>query len=99
MASSVAKITFRVVLGVLLITILFYVGRPLYWKISATVHDIRANKRTVSEGISQIVLEAQKFGGWFHDGSDPGVVGESNAKKVRTSTTRKILHSRIIPNQ
>ncbi|GMH08349.1 hypothetical protein Nepgr_010189 [Nepenthes gracilis] len=92
MASSVAKIMFRAVLAVLLITILFFVGRPLYWKISATVHDIRQNKRTVSEGISQIVQEAQKFSGWFHDESDSGVVDELNVKKISASSTRKILY-------
>lgn len=35
---------------VILLLVLFYVGRPLYWKISATVHDIRQNKQTVKEG-------------------------------------------------
>ncbi|WRX21086.1 hypothetical protein QQP08_013573, partial [Theobroma cacao] len=48
MASPTAKIAFRIVIGVLLLLALFYVGRPLYWKISATVHDIRHNKQTVS---------------------------------------------------
>ncbi|XP_021291897.1 uncharacterized protein LOC110422351 [Herrania umbratica] len=73
MASPTAKIAFRIVIGVLLVLALFYVGRPLYWKISATVHDIRHNKQTVQQGISQIMHEAQKSVGWFHDESDSGV--------------------------
>ncbi|XP_047979489.1 uncharacterized protein LOC125221413 [Salvia hispanica] len=72
MASSTAKLTFRFLLVAVLALILFYVGRPLYWKISATVHDIRHNKQTVSGGISQIVQEAQRSVGWFHDESDSG---------------------------
>ncbi|KAF9678092.1 hypothetical protein SADUNF_Sadunf08G0175900 [Salix dunnii] len=73
MASTTTRVTFRVVVGILAILVLFYVGRPLYWKISATVQEIRENKRTVKQGISQIVFEAQKSVGWFHDESDSGV--------------------------
>ncbi|KAJ6430683.1 hypothetical protein OIU84_021969 [Salix udensis] len=73
MASAATRVTFRVVVGILAILVLFYVGRPLYWKISATVQEIRENKRTVKQGISQIVFEAQKSVGWFHDESDSGV--------------------------
>ncbi|CAN1149861.1 hypothetical protein LINPERPRIM_LOCUS18522 [Linum perenne] len=83
MASPVAKIAFRLAVAVMLITVLFYIGRPLYWKISATVQEIRENKRTVKQGISQIVYEAQKSVGWFHDESDSGV--------VRRATNRKLL--------
>lgn len=109
MASPATRVTFRVVVAVLVIMVLFYVGRPLYWKISATVQEIRENKRTVKQGaffnpyvyifrytyiekieigsvkqcvfcfvfvfgtgISQIVYEAQKSVGWFHDESDSG---------------------------
>ncbi|KAE8685561.1 Detected protein of confused Function [Hibiscus syriacus] len=50
MAPPTSKLAFRVVLVALLFSVLFYVGRPLYWKISATVHDIRHNKQTVKEG-------------------------------------------------
>ncbi|CAN1129839.1 hypothetical protein LINPERHAP2_LOCUS5473 [Linum perenne] len=83
MASPVAKIAFRLAVAVMMITVLFYIGRPLYWKISATVQEIRENKRTVKQGISQIVYEAQKSVGWFHDESDSGV--------VRRATNRKLL--------
>ncbi|KAE8686751.1 hypothetical protein F3Y22_tig00111028pilonHSYRG00058 [Hibiscus syriacus] len=47
MASQISKLALRIVLVALLLLALFYVGRPLYWKISATVHDIRHNKQTV----------------------------------------------------
>ncbi|KAA8548539.1 hypothetical protein F0562_000194 [Nyssa sinensis] len=60
MASSTARASFRLALAIIAILLLFYVGRPLYWKISATIHEIRQNKQTVRGGISQIVLEAQK---------------------------------------
>ncbi|XP_065863517.1 uncharacterized protein [Euphorbia lathyris] len=84
MASPTATVTFRVVVALILIMFLFYVGRPLYWKISATVQEIRENKRTVKQGISQIVFEAQKSVGWFHDESDSGVRGDLRA------TTRRL---------
>ncbi|KAG6764796.1 hypothetical protein POTOM_032283 [Populus tomentosa] len=73
MASATTRVIFRVVVGILAILVLFYVGRPLYWKISATVQEIRENKRTVKQGISQIVFEAQKSVGWFRDESGSGV--------------------------
>ncbi|GMY27605.1 Low-density receptor-like protein [Fagus crenata] len=85
MASSTAKVTFRIAMVVLLLLVLFYVGRPLYWKISATVHDIRNNKQTVKQGLSQIVLEAQKTVGWYHDESDPGV------QEDRAATARRFI--------
>ncbi|KAG6766460.1 hypothetical protein POTOM_030543 [Populus tomentosa] len=69
MASATTRVIFRVVVGILAILVLFYVGRPLYWKISATVQEIRENKRTVKQGISQIVFEAQKSVGWLRDES------------------------------
>ncbi|XP_015888339.1 uncharacterized protein LOC107423315 [Ziziphus jujuba] len=82
MASSTAKLTFRVVMVGLVLLLLFYVGRPLYWKISATIHDIRENKQTVKQGISQIVLEAQKSVGWYHDESDSGIRDVRVGKKA-----------------
>ncbi|KAF3951162.1 hypothetical protein CMV_023156 [Castanea mollissima] len=85
MASSTAKVSFRIVMVILLLLVLFYVGRPLYWKISATVHDIRHNKQTVKQGLSQIVLEAQKSVGWYHDESDSGFPQD------RVATTRRFL--------
>ncbi|KAL1543179.1 Low-density receptor-like protein [Salvia divinorum] len=87
MASSTAKLTFRLLLVAVVALILFYVGRPLYWKISATVHDIRRNKQTVSGGISQIVQEAQRSVGWFHDESDSGF----NDNKKSSSARRFLL--------
>ncbi|KAL3626170.1 hypothetical protein CASFOL_029720 [Castilleja foliolosa] len=67
MASPTARLTFRLLLAAAVILTLFYVGRPLYWKISATIHEIRHNQQTLSGGISQIVQEAQRSVGWFHD--------------------------------
>ncbi|GMI64596.1 hypothetical protein like AT5G18850 [Hibiscus trionum] len=84
MASSTSKLVFRIVMAALLLLALFYVGRPLYWKISATVHDIRHNKQTVQEGLSQIVLAAQKSVGWFNDESDPGLHGNHGKQASRT---------------
>ncbi|KAI9115079.1 hypothetical protein K1719_014092 [Acacia pycnantha] len=60
-------------------------GRPLYWKISATIHDIRHNKQTVREGLSQIVMEAQRSVGWYSDEFDSGV----------RATTRKLLLDQV----
>lgn len=105
MGSPTSRIVFRTVAVALLLLLVFYIGRPLYWKISATVHDIRNNKQTVrqgfffffdsdfkflfpffttlflaSSGISQIVMEAQKSVGWYHDESDSGV--RANSRKL-----------------
>ncbi|XVF62706.1 hypothetical protein PTKIN_Ptkin09bG0029500 [Pterospermum kingtungense] len=83
MASATSRITFRVVIVVLLLLGLFYVGRPLYWKISATIHDIRHNKQTVQQGISEIMHEAQKSVGWFHDESDSGIREDRSKQAAR----------------
>ncbi|KAK3039038.1 hypothetical protein RJ639_027523 [Escallonia herrerae] len=87
MASPTARVTFRIVLAIIAILLVFYAGRPLYWKISATIHDIRQNKQTVRGGISQIVYEAQKSVGWFHDESDSGLGDGRKAAAV----ARKLL--------
>ncbi|KAH6755510.1 Low-density receptor-like protein [Perilla frutescens var. hirtella] len=91
MASPAAKLTFRLLLVAAVALMLFYVGRPLYWKISATVHDIRHNKQTVSGGISQIVQEAQRQVGWFHDESDSGF---SETKK--STSARRFLLGQVL---
>ncbi|POO02365.1 Low-density receptor-like protein [Trema orientale] len=93
MASSTAKVTFRIAMVVLVFLVLFYVGRPLYWKISATIHDIRQNKQTVKQGISQIVMEAQRTVGWYHDESDSGVHDHESrvGKKAGSATNRKLM--------
>ncbi|XP_020227624.1 uncharacterized protein LOC109808870 [Cajanus cajan] len=83
MGSPTSRFVFRIAMVVLLLLLLFYIGRPLYWKISATVHDIRNNKQTVRQGLSQIVMEAQKSVGWYHDESDSG---------VRSNTRKLLLH-------
>ncbi|PKI47957.1 uncharacterized protein LOC116208551 [Punica granatum] len=90
MASQAARVSFRVVVALLVVLVLFYVGRPLYWKISATVHDIRHNKQTVKQGLSQIVYEAQKSVGWFHDESDSGVI-EDRKTRGAAAAARRLL--------
>ncbi|CAL5413243.1 unnamed protein product [Camellia sinensis] len=94
MATTRARVTFRIVLAVLLIVAFFYLCRPLYWKISATVQDIRENKQTVSGGISQIVLEAQKSVGWYRDESDSGL--HEYDRKALAVNARRILRQRMI---
>ncbi|XP_009369076.2 uncharacterized protein LOC103958534 [Pyrus x bretschneideri] len=91
MASPAARITFRIVIIALVVLVLFYIGRPLYWKISATIHEIRQNRQTVKQGISQIVLEAQKSVGWYHDESDSGARDYRAAKNVGLATNRRLL--------
>ncbi|PQM41185.1 uncharacterized protein Pyn_22398 [Prunus yedoensis var. nudiflora] len=59
MASSAARITFRILIIALVLLVLFYVGRPLYWKISATIHEIRENKQTVQQGLSKIARSSE----------------------------------------
>ncbi|KAK7264569.1 hypothetical protein RJT34_32178 [Clitoria ternatea] len=81
MGSGRSRMVFRILIGSVVLLLLFYIGRPLYWKISATVHDIRNNKQTVRQGLSQIVMEAQKSVGWYHDESDSGI----------RATNRKLL--------
>ncbi|KAI8003652.1 hypothetical protein LOK49_LG08G03096 [Camellia lanceoleosa] len=80
MATTSARVTFRIVLAVLLIVAFFYLCRPLYWKISATVQDIR---------ISQIVLEAQKSVGWYRYESDSGL--HEYDRKALAVNPRRIL--------
>ncbi|ESQ41894.1 hypothetical protein EUTSA_v10015120mg [Eutrema salsugineum] len=88
--SSSTRIWFRIVILIALMVVLFYVGRPLYWKISATIHDIRHNKQSVREGISQIVQEAQRSVGWYHDESDSGFRDVQN-KKSGVAASRRLL--------
>ncbi|XP_042517362.1 uncharacterized protein LOC122091461 [Macadamia integrifolia] len=91
MASSAAKVSCRAVSVILLLVVAFYVGRPLYWKLSATIHEIREKRQTVKEGISQFVLEARKSVGWVHDESDSGFSGDRGRSKARVASTRRIL--------
>ncbi|EOA22613.1 hypothetical protein CARUB_v10003281mg [Capsella rubella] len=87
---SSTRIWFRILIVIGLMVVLFYVGRPLYWKISATIHDIRHNKQSVREGISQIVQEAQRSVGWYHDESDSGF-REGHNKKSGVASSRRLL--------
>ncbi|KAF2535434.1 hypothetical protein F2Q68_00022408 [Brassica cretica] len=43
------RLWLRIVILFTLMVLLFYVCRPLYWKLSATIHDINHNKKSVRE--------------------------------------------------
>ncbi|KAJ7955018.1 Low-density receptor-like protein [Quillaja saponaria] len=76
MASSTAKVTFRIAMVSLILLLLFYVGRPLYWKISATIHEIQRKQtkcqrryfpdRYGSSEISWLVPWRVRLGGPCH---------------------------------
>ncbi|KAF3783824.1 hypothetical protein EJ110_NYTH28996 [Nymphaea thermarum] len=92
MASSSFRIGVRVLLLLLLLLLFFYVGRPLYWKLSATFHEIR--QKSVKDGFSHIVTEAQKSIGWYHDESDVGGVAKSGGDNAAaTSRRRRLLYA------
>ncbi|KAJ0979690.1 hypothetical protein J5N97_015164 [Dioscorea zingiberensis] len=87
MASSSARVSFKLGLAVLLLLLAgFFVGRPLYWKLSATIHEICEKRQTVQQGISQFVLEAKKSVGWVTDESDSGAIDDRE-----DSITRRFL--------
>ncbi|XXG80729.1 hypothetical protein AAC387_Pa09g1525 [Persea americana] len=90
-ASTTARVSLRAAALLLLLLVAFYVGRPLYWKLSATIHDIRHNKQTVKQGISQFVLDARRSVGWIHDESDSGLGDDSSVQKLGTAAHRRIL--------
>ena len=47
---------------------------------------------TCISGFSQIVLEAQKSVGWYHDESDSGVHDGADGKKAGSVAARRLLH-------
>ncbi|CAD5196246.1 unnamed protein product, partial [Musa acuminata subsp. malaccensis] len=83
-----ARVWLRLAVAFLFLLAAFYVGRPLYWKLSATIHEVREKRKSVRDGISQFVLEAQKSVGWVHDESDSGA---GDDRKASTATSRRIL--------
>ncbi|XP_065030868.1 uncharacterized protein LOC135583473 [Musa acuminata AAA Group] len=85
-----ARVWLRLAVAFLFLLAAFYVGRPLYWKLSATIHEVREKRKSVRDGISQFVLEAQKSVGWVHDESDSGA---GDDRKASTATSRRILRS------
>ncbi|KAJ4969505.1 hypothetical protein NE237_016206 [Protea cynaroides] len=91
MVSSVSRVSCRVVSVMLLLAIAFYVGRPLYWKLSATIHEIRGKRQTVKQGISQFVLEAQRSVGWVHDESVSGFSEDRRGSKLIMRESEKAL--------
>ncbi|CAH2072406.1 unnamed protein product [Thlaspi arvense] len=87
---SSTRIWFRIMIMIAVMVVLFYVGRPLYWKISATIHDIRHNKQSVREGLSQIVHDAQRSVGWYHDES-VSEFGEVRSTRSGVAASRKLF--------
>ncbi|KAL2632359.1 hypothetical protein R1flu_017045 [Riccia fluitans] len=65
--ASVARIGFRLAIVIGLCVAAFYLGRPLYWKLSATMQEIREKDYTheaVKKGFSELMAEAQRSVGW-----------------------------------
>ncbi|XP_058083362.1 uncharacterized protein LOC131231246 [Magnolia sinica] len=91
MASERTRVSLRIALALFLLFVAFYVGRPLYWKLSATIHEIREKRQSVKQGLSQFVLDAQRSVGWFHDESDSGLPDDSTYSKPQSATNRRIL--------
>ncbi|OVA04393.1 hypothetical protein BVC80_1395g113 [Macleaya cordata] len=91
MVSSTARVSCRLVFGILILLAAFYIGRPLYWKLSATIQEIRENKTTVKQGISQFVQDAQRSIGWIRDESNSGFNEDRRGRKVGVATARRIL--------
>ncbi|KAJ6828306.1 hypothetical protein M6B38_364115 [Iris pallida] len=61
-SSSAARVSLRLAVAILLLFAAFYVCRPLYWKLSATIHDIRHNKQTVKQGLLHLPLSSSSSG-------------------------------------
>ncbi|KAK4801716.1 hypothetical protein SAY86_022203 [Trapa natans] len=74
MASRAVRISFHIALAVLVVLVLFYVRRPLYWKITATVHNICHNKQTVKQ-----VRKVQR---WCCGGTEADSHGQSTIKHI-----------------
>ncbi|KAK9137077.1 hypothetical protein Sjap_007671 [Stephania japonica] len=81
------RVSLRIAAVLVLLLVASYVGRPLYWKLSATVQEIRENKQTVQQGLANFVLEAQRSVGWYHDESDSGYTDDESA----VQSTRRIV--------
>ncbi|KAL3695259.1 hypothetical protein R1sor_009335 [Riccia sorocarpa] len=64
---KIARIGFRLAVVVGLCVAGFYLGRPLYWKLSATLQEIKEKDYTqeaVKKGFSELMAEAQRSVGW-----------------------------------
>ncbi|KAK9161411.1 hypothetical protein Syun_007752 [Stephania yunnanensis] len=77
--SPTLRVSIRIAAVLVLLLAACYVGRPLYWKLSATIQEIRENKQTVQQGFANFVLEAQRSVGWYHDESDSGYADDDSA--------------------
>jgi len=101
MASQATRMGLRLALFILICVLAFYVGRPLYWKLSATLHEVREKNydpKAVKEGFSQLMYSAQKSVGWFHDEADAGVLNQpvkkpsKKADKIRRMNLRRLAY-------
>ena len=45
-----ARVWLRLAVAFLFLLAAFYVGRPLYWKLSATIHEVREKRKSVKDG-------------------------------------------------
>ncbi|XP_057834822.1 uncharacterized protein LOC131045281 [Cryptomeria japonica] len=97
MANQASRWALRLVLLVLICVVAFYVGRPLYWKLSATLQEVREKNydaKAVRDGITQLMYSAQKSVGWFNDESDAGVNEKSTKKLAKKVDKTKKANSR-----
>ncbi|KAJ1395161.1 hypothetical protein SESBI_33532 [Sesbania bispinosa] len=78
MASPTSRIAFRIVLITLLLLLLFYIGRPFVLE-NLCYHPRHPQQQ--ANCLSQIVLEAQKTVGWYHD------------EGIRAKTRKLLLHN------
>ncbi|KAH9296903.1 hypothetical protein KI387_028585 [Taxus chinensis] len=105
MSSQASRVGLRVAAAILICLVAFYVGRPLYWKLSATLQEVREKNydaNTVRDGIAHLMHSAQKRVGWINDESDAGVNEQAMKKlakkpavkveKLNRATVRKLAY-------
>ncbi|KAJ8510484.1 hypothetical protein OPV22_000918 [Ensete ventricosum] len=54
-SSSAARVSLRLAVAFLFLLAAFYVGRPLYWKLSATIHEVQEKRKSVKEATYKAV--------------------------------------------
>jgi len=68
-----------------MINMYVYVCLSFEWSLNSSLW-------TCISGLSQIVLEAQKSVGWYHDESDSGVREGNDGKNSGSGAIRRLLH-------
>ncbi|KAJ7296832.1 hypothetical protein O6H91_Y096800 [Diphasiastrum complanatum] len=69
MAARAGRIGVRVLVLTGFLVAAYFLGRPIYWKLSATFHELRENHydpALVKQGLSDLVDEAKRTVGWGH---------------------------------